>query len=198
MQKGPPKILSIAEIQSTQYPAETNLPQWMIDGIGRVTVAQAFLEWRVTVLVFDLLMIDHPEGRVTLKDQSAFDRFKTVKSLLNLRGITSAVDVNALGKVIEECTTRRNQLVHGIWSRVDGDIKLRLTKDSFDTAEGQVNRTFMPQMATIPRSYFEDTVIAIEAATAEVMKLWKEVEAALLPRLQKRGLRETSDSSSQG
>src|SRR5436190_8881295 len=107
MQKGPPKILSIAEIPSTQRPVVTQLPQRMIDGIGRVTVAQAFLEWRVTVLVFDLLIIDHPEGRVTLKDQSAFERFKTVKSLLNLRGIPSTVDVSALGKVIEECTTIR-------------------------------------------------------------------------------------------
>jgi hypothetical protein len=116
MQKGLPKILSIAEIPSAQYPAVTKLPQWMIDGIGRVTVAQAFLEWRVNVLVFDLLMIDHPEGRVTLKDQSASERFKTVRSLLHLRGITPTVDVSALSKLIEECVTRRNQLAHGIWS----------------------------------------------------------------------------------
>jgi hypothetical protein len=114
MKKGPPKILSIAEIQSAQCPVATELPQWVTDGIGRVTVAQAFLEWRVTVLVFDLLVIDHPEGRVTLKDQSAFERFKTVKSLLNLRGITPTVDVSALSALIDKCTTCRNQLAHGI------------------------------------------------------------------------------------
>jgi hypothetical protein len=188
MQKGPPEILSIAEIPSAQYPVVTELPQWMIDGIGRVTVAQAFLEWRVTVLVFDLLMIDHPEGRVTLKDQSAFERFKTVKSLLNLRGITSTVDVSALSALIDKCTTCRNQLAHGIWSLKDGEIKLRVTRDSYTTEEGQINRTFMPEMVPIPRDHFTQALITIEAATSEVTKLWKEVEAHLLPLLQKRGL----------
>ena len=144
----------------------------------------------MTVLVFDLLMIDHPEGRVTLKDQSAFERFKTVKSLLNLRGIIPTVDVSMLSASIDDCTTRRNQLAHGIWSVMDSDIKLRVTRDSYATEQGRINRTFMPELVSIPRDYFASTVITIEAATAEVTKLWKEVEAHLLPLLQKRALRD--------
>ena len=42
---------------STQHPVVTQLPQWIIDGIGRVTVAQAFARMAITVLVFDLLVI---------------------------------------------------------------------------------------------------------------------------------------------
>jgi hypothetical protein len=49
----------------------------------------------------------------------------------------------------------------------------------------------MPEIVPIPRDHFARAVITIEAATAEVMKLWKEVEVALLPLLQKRGLRDT-------
>jgi hypothetical protein len=161
----------------------------MNQGIGKVIVAYAFLEWRVTVLVFTLMVIDHPEGRVAFRNQSAFERFKLVKSLLALRGIQYE-NSNDLGAEIEESTTLRNQLAHGIWSLRDEKINLRLTKESFETDEGQINRAFMPQMAILPDDYFEQAVSFIKHTTRGVNALQEHVEAAMLRLLQKRGLRD--------
>jgi hypothetical protein len=196
MSKTPPRLLSVDEVATTTSDATYKLPEWVTRGVGAITIAQAFLERQLFILLCDLLVIDQPEGRVTLRDQSANERMKFVKTMIALRRIKpTSVDVPNLIKLIDFCTTCRNQLAHGVWCPIEGKFQLQLVKESYDVEIGSekaiINRAFTPQLAPVPDDYLDGSFRAIETAITEVAKLSKEVTSspALLPLLQKRGLR---------
>jgi len=170
-----PKDPKVAET----FPVLIELPANIYEGIGKIITAHALLENFVSETLFDLLTIDYPEGRVAFADRAASAQFDIVRRLIELHGIKVPFDLKALDKSIEAACTARDQFAHGVWLERSGIPALRLTKGTYDTAEGQRSRATLPQgMLVDPTVYDEQRHVTLEVAAA-VRDLQTSIRAAL-------------------
>jgi hypothetical protein len=150
-EKAAERKLPRSKMPGTTYPIVIDLPTGVYLGIGSVVQAHAILETALQELVFDLMKVEYPAGRVALRYQAGGERFKTIRRMLDLHGITTKFDTVQLLKDIRECCDHRDQFAHGVWIRDEnGIMALRLTRGVFETPEGNADRTFLPEATLIP------------------------------------------------
>jgi hypothetical protein len=142
--------LPLSAMVGTTAPIVIDLPTGIYEGIGMVMHAHAILETALQELLFDLMRVDYPSGRVVLRYQSGTERFKTVRKMLDLHGIKASMDTGDLLTQIQECCDHRDSFAHGVWIRNDdGFIALRLTRGVFETPDGMADRSFRPEARSV-------------------------------------------------
>lgn len=177
--------LPLHQLSGSQFIIIQDLPKEVYEGIGKIVSAHGVLETQVSDLLFDLAQIDFSIGRVTFRYQAASERLKTIKRLMVLHGLEAPplLNINELLEQITNCCNARDQFAHGVWIRAaDGKLALRLTKGEFETDEGIVDRTFVPQGVFIPDDYWDATQKVILITAAVVLKLRFDFTAALKAR----------------
>jgi len=175
-----PKRVPVKELSATSFSVVVALPPAVFQGIGKVISAHACLELMALELIFELMRLNYPEGRVGIRYVSAVERFKTAVRLLDLHGITPSMDLGPLEKRILRCCDARDQLAHGIWwAAEDGGLRLRLTKGEYDTPQGKASRTAMPVGAIVPDAYYDQAMNAAIQVALEVQALKEEVKSHL-------------------
>jgi hypothetical protein len=168
--------------RASAFPVVFELPSKVYEGIGKIVSAHAVLETLVSELVYELMEIEYPQGRVVLRYQAASERFKTARRLLTLHGITPGVDTTDLFKQIENCCNYRDQFSHGIWVQAPDGLALRLTRGEYETDEGTADRSFVPQATFIPDTSYEENRNTILSTVQAVARLKDEVKAELQRR----------------
>jgi hypothetical protein len=144
--KSPDRKLPRSAMVGTTATIVIDLPPGIYEGIGMVVQAHAILETALQELLFDLMRVGYPSGRVVLRYQSGTERFKTVRKMLDLYGITASMNTVDLLNQIQECCDHRDQFAHSVWIRDgDGNIKLRLARGVFETPDGMADRSFLPE-----------------------------------------------------
>lgn len=187
--KEPKQKLPLKNIKAAPHSIVFELPQSTYRGIGKIVSAHAILESQVFDLLCQLAQIDHPTGRVTMRYQAASERFKLIKRLLLLHGVTTTTSLNSLLTEIEDCCRLRDTFAHGVWVIIppkdimSGEsIGLTLTKGEFEAEEGTVDRSFMPQISTFSYRFYEENRRLILSVIDKVADLNEEVAAALSAR----------------
>lgn len=179
-QKPTNRKLPRAAMVGTTAPIVIDHPTGIYEGIGKVVHAHAILETALQELLFDLMKVDYPSGRVVLRYQSGAERFKTVRRMLDLRGITASMDTAALLTQIQECCDHRDQFAHGVWIRDgDGNIALRLTRGVFETPDGMADRSFLPEPQYVPDEVYSQIREKILSTVRQVHDLRHEVKQFL-------------------
>lgn len=169
-----------------KYPVEIDLPPSVYKGIGKIISIHALLENVVSDLVFLLMKVNAAEGRTAFAYRGAGEQFKLVRKLLDLRGISiQGFNLNAITDQIDDCCTMRDQLAHGIWIKKDGVLGLRVTKGTFESAEGHRSRAITPEGMAIPAEYYEQARSIVIDTIAEVQHFTVAVKAALQASLKK-------------
>jgi hypothetical protein len=161
------------------FNATSDLPRNIFEGIGRVVSAHALLENAVSKVLFDLMRVDYPEGRVAFGYSSASKQFSAVMRLIELHGIKPEFKLSVMKESIEACCTARDQLAHGLWIERSGILCLTLTKGTYSTAEGDRSREILPEGAVVHPGYFLEQQHAILVTTAEVQELQNAVKSLL-------------------
>jgi hypothetical protein len=157
-----------------------DLPASIYRGIGRIVTAHAFLETQVLELFCEVSLTDYNVGRVAFRYQSASERFKTIRRLLVMHGIKPSKNLKSLFADIEQCCRTRDSFAHGLWVRTqEGLIAHRLTKGEYETKDGKLDRSFIPQTSTYSQKFFHRTQAEILDAAYEVAALKDEVASAL-------------------
>jgi hypothetical protein len=175
-----PVPLSAQAKSAGMFPIVVNLPSKVYAGIGKVIAAHAILEVTVSELLYDLMTIDYPLGRVGFKYMAASTMFSIIRRLLDLHGITPKLNVADLSEHIGGCCTMRDQLAHGVWVQMKiGDLGLRLSEGKYDTPFGTHDSAFIPQVARIPSDYFDNCQAVIFKCVEKVKNLQTEVKSAL-------------------
>lgn len=178
MKKSTPKTkLPFVAIASSQYPLVSELPTATYVGIGKIISAHAILENKVLELLCELVKVDESVGRVTFRYQSALERFKIVERLLVLYDIKPKTNLKSIRRDIERSCQLRDTFAHGIWSLKDGDIALRITKGEYETDDGIVDRSFVPQASKYSDCFFERNRVEILKFVDRVRDLKNEVVA---------------------
>jgi hypothetical protein len=145
-----------------------------------VVHAHAILETALQELLFDLMRVDYPSGRVVLRYQSGAERFKTVRKMLNLHGITASMNTVALLDQIQECCDHRDGFAHSVWIRdEDGTLALRLTRGVFETPDGEADRSFLPEAQCVSDEVYAQIRGNILSIVRQVYDLKQEVKQFL-------------------
>jgi hypothetical protein len=169
-----------SKMTGTSYPVVADLPTGVYEGIGSVVQAHAILETALQELLFDLMKVNYPAGRVALRYQSGTERFKTIRKMLELHGLTPNLDTKELLDEVQACCDNRDQFAHGVWIRNDdGIIALRLTRGTFETPDGKADRSFLPEGLAVPDDAYAVIRENILSTVRRVSDLKREVKAFL-------------------
>ena len=126
-----------------EIPVVRNLPPNLMSEIGRVIVFHAYVEWRLSLIVYEFLHLTRVLGRLVVRDARATDQFDLICDLISLKNVKTGVDLIRLRKALVSVTTQRDLLAHGTWTR-DPQTKtffLRLAKGSWKPVKNQKVKT---------------------------------------------------------
>jgi hypothetical protein len=120
-----------------------DLPASLTREIGRIIVAYANLEHRLSVIIYALLGVPSAIGRLAVREPRSTDRFDLIVQLLDLREVSvDETEISDLKAAISEVAAQRDRIAHGIWIRSrNGTLHLRLTRGAWQPVEGQRGKT---------------------------------------------------------
>jgi hypothetical protein len=135
------------------FDPRTDLPQWLLSGIGQVIVEWAWLERELEEVIRILMDADIRLARIINKGMSAKTRVLVARNLLQARIYEQQLppdmltDFVSLGNRITVTTqNNRDMLAHGLWDRRNG--KWRVLRVSATRATPQLR----PELARLARA----------------------------------------------
>jgi hypothetical protein len=96
-------------------PIVRNLPSNLMREIGRVIFFHSYVEWRLDLIIYDILRVTKVLNRLVSKDIRAIDQFDIICDLISLRNDKTGVDLIDLRKSLLLASTQRDLLAHGTW-----------------------------------------------------------------------------------
>jgi hypothetical protein len=96
-------------------PVVRNLPANLMREIGSVIFFHSYVEWRLDLIIFDILRVTKVLSRLVAKDVRAIDRFDIICDLINLKDVKTGVDLIRLRKSLLAASAQRDLLAHGTW-----------------------------------------------------------------------------------
>lgn len=99
----------------------TAVPENVRADMGEIIILWANLEWRISLLIYQLLEIDETVGREVIRTPRLTDRIDMLKTLISKRKVACPVDLNAFRKELVKLADRRDWLGHGIWYQAAKD-----------------------------------------------------------------------------
>jgi len=128
----------------------TDIPDNLATVIGKVIVAYARLEHKLTALSAVILQLHRSEVRVAFRMPRAVERLDMALDLLALKDIHPKTDIAALRETVTAAASARDILSHGIWLRhpETGQLYVQITRGRWpkDLSLGEtVSRAIFPQ-----------------------------------------------------
>ena len=100
-----------------EVPVVRDLPLNLMREIGRAIFFHAYLEWQLSLIIYDFLHVTKVLGRLVAKDSRTMDQFDLICDLIGLKDIKTGVDLIRLRKSLVSATTQQDLLAHGTWVR---------------------------------------------------------------------------------
>lgn len=169
-------------------PIVKELPAHISREIGRLMVANAYLEYVLGEIVLDLLKLDQKRGRVAIRQPRAGDTYDMIKDLAEIEKISFSPEIENIRTSLNELSMKRDWLAHGIW--VDDKkrgLLLRITSGSWQPApgtKGKIKRRILPEVNKFGLREIKATLELNDVITAVIMKFRTKLNLAL--RLQRR------------
>jgi hypothetical protein len=139
-------------------PVVRDLPPNLMREIGRVIFFHSYVEWRLGVIIYDILRTTKVLGRLVARDSRAMDQFDLICDLISLKDVKTGVDLIRLRKSLVSATTQRDLLAHGTWVR-DPRTKvflLRLVRGSWTAVKSKKLQTKRSTKPRAPRYGIEE------------------------------------------
>lgn len=131
-------------------PVVRDLPANLMGEIGRIIFSHAYVEWRLNLIIFDLLHVTKVLGRLVGRDIRPIDQFDLICDLISLKDVRTGVDLIRLRKSLLSATAQRDLLIHGTWVRRPQTKAFLLQHASSSKPEtvkrGQTKRSTRPEV----------------------------------------------------
>jgi hypothetical protein len=98
-----------------EVPVVRDLPPNLMGEIGRVIFYHSYVEWRLDLIIYDILRTTKVINSLVSKDIRAIDQFDIICDLISLRNDKTDVDLIDLRKSLLLASTQRDMLAHGAW-----------------------------------------------------------------------------------
>jgi hypothetical protein len=114
-------------INRVSQKASSDLPAPMCREIGRIMVRWAHLESHVQGLVWLLLELDAPKGRIAVRDPRVSEKLDMIRELTALRGMTLDLTLfKSIRTRAEELSRTRDLVAHGLWVYIESHGEWRV------------------------------------------------------------------------
>ena len=160
------------------------LPADLAEIIGRIVLTYSRLEHHLTGLSFVLLQLNKAEARIALRMPRAVDRLDIALDLLAIKSIGLDHDSTQLRTLIEQATTARDQVAHGLFLKDpdNGDLYLRLARGSWPknmSGKEPVKRAIYPQAMLFGLKEAKASLGCVQKALRELDVMGEMVDYAL-------------------
>ena len=159
----------------------TAVPDNVSASVGRIIILWANLEWRVSLLAYQILHLDETAGQEVVRTPRLTERFDVLLALISQRNMKLSIDMTAFRKELTEMVTRRDWLGHGIWYQTGEDEwTVRASKGQM-TLPGPPQRKISlrkePQGILINRQWCQNTMDRIQALIVQSEQIDHEIAA---------------------
>src|SRR5262245_33423632 len=117
----PGTMVDIQKLKPAWHDYRTDIPSWILKGIGQVVAEWAVLERELEELIRLLMDIRIEFGRIAVNWMSASTRAATAQHLIQVRILDDKLErrhletFTKLAKKIGDLQTKRDILAHGLW-----------------------------------------------------------------------------------
>jgi hypothetical protein len=151
--------------------ATYNLPALMEKEIGKIILRCGFIEHQLQQIIWHLLQITLPMGRIATRTPRATDRLDMIRDLLEVRNKPpDAAEISALRKMMNHAFDRRDLFAHGQWTKKDGQWLVMRVSGAWEAQHDAPvrNKRMLPealeadlgQLRTVTRA-LEDIIAAL-------------------------------------
>ena len=107
-------------LASSLEPVIKPLPTALASAIGQVIARQAYLEWLLGQVMYDLMEISIKQGRVILKFPRPGQYIAAIRDLYDFHGITPVMSLEDLSRKLDVADRTRNVLTRSVYMRARG------------------------------------------------------------------------------
>lgn len=171
----------MAEHHYREDRSSVDLPPSLSREIGRLVVRWAHLEHTTQRIIWLLLKVSYPFGRIAVREPRIEDRLRMILSLAELRGMD--LDTPAFRGLMSEVrllAKERHTIAHGIWTNVDGQWSVLLTRGSWaDDGPHPPSKNVVPEASPMSQETVASLVKRVVAAEAVVNEIGDLVQQRL-------------------
>jgi hypothetical protein len=142
------------------------IPTSLSREVGRIVVRWAFLEHTLQQIVWLLMQVSFPYGRIAVREPRLEDRIQIIKTLAELRGIEfDEATVSRLQEDGKLTARSRDVLAHGMWSCINGTWHVMLTRGKWsEDFPHPSSKSVVPEALIV-------TTQALRAISADIERL---------------------------
>jgi hypothetical protein len=124
-------------LASSLEPVTRALPAAIAGAIGQIVARQAYLEWVLGQVMYDLMEISIKQGRVILKFPRPGQYIAAIRDLYDFHGITAAMSLEDLSRKLDVADRTRNVLTRSVYMRARGTAReIVLARSPWDPGPG--------------------------------------------------------------
>ena len=107
-------------LASSLEPVTRPLPALLAGAIGQIVAREAYLEWVLGQVMYDLMEISIKQGRVILKFPRPGQYIAAIRDLYDFHGITPTMSLEDLSRKLDVADRTRNVLTRSVYMRARG------------------------------------------------------------------------------
>lgn len=102
-------------------PLQKSIPAYLARPMGQIIAKWAYLEYRLSTIIWNIMGVDEKVGRLAVNDPRAKQKWETIRDLLFLRGHElNERKYKIAYDALEEISELRDLLAHGLWACPNG------------------------------------------------------------------------------
>ena len=157
-----------ALLASSLEPMTKPLPAALAGAIGQLIARQAYLEWVLGQVMYDLMEISIKQGRVILKFPRPGQYIAAIRDLYDFHGIEPALSLEDLSRKLDVAERTRNVLTRSVYMRAPGKVAaIVIARSPWDPGPGGESQ---PETQALDDEFLARCRKAIESAVAAAEK----------------------------
>ena len=164
-------------LASALEPITKPLPTAIAAAIGQVIAREAYLEWVLGQVLYDLMEISIKQGRVILKFPRPGQYIAAIRDLYDFHGITPAMSLEDLSRKLDVADRTRNVLTRSGYMRARGKAgAVVIARSPWDAGPGSEAQA---EVQLLDDEFLARCKKNVEAAVEAAEKLYQTTDEAL-------------------
>ena len=155
-------------LASSFEPITRPLPASIAGAIGQIVAREAYLEWVLGQVMYDLMEISIKQGRVILKFPRPGQYIAAIRDLYDFHGITPSMSLEDLMRKLDVADRTRNVLTRSVYMRARGKKgEIVIARSPWDPGPGGESQ---PESQVVDDEFLDRCRKSVEAAVEAAEK----------------------------
>jgi hypothetical protein len=155
-------------LASSFEPVTRPLPAALASAIGQIVAREAYLEWLLGQVMYDLMEISIKQGRVILKFPRPGQYIAAIRDLYDFHEITPSMSLEDLSRKLDVADRTRNVLTRSVYMRAHGrKADIVIARSPWDPGPGGESQ---PEAQLVDEGFLDHCRKNVEAAVEAAEK----------------------------